>query len=208
MSTSFRQVAKIQQYKYRMEYFKLINWEPSTSQLLSTMPIFESDKAYVRPLPIDVQHKIFNLLNIDISDCNTYNVMLVRFPPNTHIGIHSDKPVDIPEDRRISQAIILPLENCSNLVWNWYEAVDSNAVYYYGEAGSWKRVSFLHKWGSKLVESTMCDKPFISDIGTFHALRNDGDQLALAISIRLMPWSYKTVQDCEELPPIPGLTIK
>ena len=203
MSTSFRQVTKIQHYKYCMEYYKLINWATPVNELLSTIPVFESDIAYVRPLPIDVQHKIFNLLNIDISHCNTYNVMLVRFPPNTHINIHSDKPVDIPEDRRISQAIILPIENCSNLVWNWYEVADPSAVYYYGEEGSWKRVSFLQRWGSKLIESTMCDKPFISDIGTFHALENTSDKTALAISIRLMPWSYQTIQTTE-LPPIAG----
>jgi len=190
-----------------MNHYKPVQWSAPVDTLLSLIPVAEYATAQVRPINIAVQHTIFKLLNIGISKCEHYNIMLVYFPPNSKIDIHSDKPVDIPEEIRISQGIILPLQSCDNLIWNWYKAVNPEAIYHYGEEGNWKRVPFLRPWGSELIETVSCSKPFISDIGTFHALENRSDQTALAISIRLMPWSYGTVQTCDALPPIPGVSL-
>jgi hypothetical protein len=49
--------------KYFMSLYKRVNWTtPAIDQLKSIIPIFDSSKAYVRPLPVDVQHKIFKSL--------------------------------------------------------------------------------------------------------------------------------------------------
>jgi hypothetical protein len=191
-----------------MQHYKLVNWAPDLEKLLSVIPIQDSGKAYVKPIDMTIQRIIFKLLGVDILKCNQYNLMLVYFPPKSQINIHSDKPVDIPEDIRIAQAVLLPLKSCDNLVWNWYEATDSSRIQYNGDPGSWKRVPFLPRDASNLINTVICNQPFISDIGTFHALENTGDEPAIAISIRLMPWSYGTVQTCNELPPISGIALK
>lgn len=191
-----------------MEYYKRITWENlPIKELLSAIVIPDTTQAIVRPISLPIQHLIFKLLKINIDKCPAFNIMLVYFPPNTQINIHSDMPPGEPEGMRIQQGIILPLADCDQLVWSWYEPTNPADVYYKGENNSWKTVPMLPRASAKVISSTVCDKPFISDIGTFHALRNNSSKPAIAISIRLMPWSYSTVQECEELPPIDNFTI-
>lgn len=191
-----------------MEYFKTVSWpNVPVEKLLSIIPIPPTTQAIVRPIDRQLQLVIFKLLDIDITDCSAYNLMLVYFPPHSQINIHSDKPIDELEHLRISQGVILPLKDCEQLVWSWYEATDPKAIFHKSEKGSWKTVPMIPSFAAKEIESTVCDKPFISDIATFHALKNNSDKPAIAISIRLMPWSYGTVQECTDLPTIANLTL-
>ena len=191
-----------------MEYYKRVTWgNLPIKELLAALVIPDTTQAIVRPISLPIQHLIFRWLKIDLEKCSAFNIMLVYFPPGSQINIHSDMPPSEPEGMRIQQGVILPLENCDNLTWAWFEPTDPAAIFYKGESNSWKTVPMLPRASANLVASTVCDKPFISDIGTFHALKNSSDKPAIAISIRLMPWSYNTVQDSSELPPIDNFTI-
>jgi mannose-6-phosphate isomerase-like protein (cupin superfamily) len=178
------------------------------SQILDIITISDINLEKVQAVDKATKETVIKLLNIELTQGSDYKIMLVYMPPGKKLWIHSDKPVDIPEDIRIAQAVLLPLKSCDNLVWNWYKATDSSRIQYTGEPGSWKRVPFLPRDASNLIDTVICNRPFISDIGTFHALENTGDEPAIAISIRLMPWSYGTVQTCNELPPISGIVFQ
>ena len=187
-----------------MNYYRDINWQAPVESLLSVIPIPKFLNAQVRPIALDIQPKLFDLLKIDANKCDAYKVMLVYFPPNSKIDIHAD----VSGDNKISRCIILPLKNFDQVTMNWYEPTDPSKIFYYGKEDLWSPVPFLPDESANIVGTTICNKPFIGDIITFHGLENKSDDVAIAISIRIMPWSLQTLQDCNTLPPIEGITFK
>jgi hypothetical protein len=187
-----------------MNHYKYINWQVPVESLLSVIPISKFLNAQVRPIALDIQNKIFDLLKIDTDKCDTYKAMLVYFPPSSKIDIHAD----ITSDIKISRCVILPLQNCDQVTMNWYEPTDPSKIFYYGKEDLWSPVPFLPYESAKIIEATICNTPFIGDIMTFHGLENKSDEIAIAISIRIMPWSLQTLQDCDTLPPLEGIEFK
>lgn len=193
-----------------MEYYKNIEWDPpNLTSVLNTVKEFcpNSVMAEVRPFPFPVQKIIFRLLNIDISQCLQYNIMLVYFPPHAQINIHTDKATETDDPGVLDQCVFLPLENCEQLEWMWYDIIDPSKIFQKGSQGNWKAVAMAPASSASLISKRLCDAPFVSNIGTFHNLKNYGDKVALGLSIRLMPWSYESFQTCEYLPPIKNFKI-
>lgn len=191
-----------------MRYYKPVNWNiPSADQILELISIPSNNQATVSPIDLATQKVILNLLKVNLDECSNHNIMLVHFPPHTHINIHSDKPKYTKEPGKLDQAIIIPLKSCEQLHWSWYEVLDDSKIYHYGESANWKMVPMIPFTAAKEIETTMCDKTFISDIGSFHALRNTGNNTAIAISIRLMPWGWEDFTTCNSLPPIEDFTL-
>jgi mannose-6-phosphate isomerase-like protein (cupin superfamily) len=59
---------------------------------------------------------------------------------------------------------------------------------------------------TKAVEKIKCNSAFIADIGTWHSLKNFSNKPAVALSIRLMPWSWEDFKT-SSLPPMKGVTL-
>jgi hypothetical protein len=191
-----------------MSFYKNIKWDNvPIDTLLEIIPIPADVKPYVSPIPLSVQYKIFDLLGIDIKECDTHNVMLVHLPPNSRFGIHSDKPVKTRDAGKLEQAVFLPLTSCQNVVWSWYGVTRPSKIYHFGEEKDWQVVPFVPDDAAIELENTKCDRPFITDIGTWHRLTNTGSESEFGISIRLMPWGWQPFKDCVELPPIPNLSL-
>jgi mannose-6-phosphate isomerase-like protein (cupin superfamily) len=59
---------------------------------------------------------------------------------------------------------------------------------------------------TRAVEKIKCDSAFIADIGSWHSLKNFSNKPAVALSIRVMPWSWEDFKT-SGLPPIEGVTL-
>jgi len=191
-----------------MNYYKSVVWNNIlTDNILSVIGSVEYSSSQVVPLSKDKQVEIFNILKIDNTEYTTAKIMLVYLPPNTRFSIHSDKPKETKDPRKSCRCLFLPLKSCDKLTWSWYEVTDSTKVFYYGEANNWPIVPMISDSFALELDTVMCDKPFISDIGTFHSLRNDGNNSAIALSIRLMPWTCDNIDVDPILPPIHGVAL-
>jgi hypothetical protein len=192
-----------------MDYYKLIEWNNvDIDKILSIIDSPNYLREQVIPLTIEKQLEIFKVLKIDVELCTAYRIMLVYMPPNSRISIHSDKPRETNEPGKLHRCIILPLVSCEQLIWTWYEPTDPSQIFYYGETGNWKTVPMIPDAYARALDTIVCDKPFLSDIGTFHALRNNSDKPAIAISIRVMPWSWETLNTEPSMPPVNEITLK
>ena len=127
--------------------------------------------------------------------------MLGYFPANGGKGpIHLDKVINPAPDQNFNQGIILPLRNCDQLEWSWYNLTDPDAVYYRGHKET--SVAMIPREKAELLESIYCTDMFIADSGTWHQLINFGSEPAILLSIRLMPWGLEPINSCNSLPPI------
>lgn len=192
-----------------MDYYKSINWDSAPiEEILSIVTVQNEDREQVVPLNKETEQKVLELLNVDMSKIDMRKIMLVYFPPSKSISIHSDKPRETDDPGKLHRCIILPLKNCESLVWTWYEAIDPSKIFYYGEAANWKTVPMIHHDNAKALKTITCKEPFLSDIGTFHALRNLSNKPAIALSIRLMPWAWDNLETEPILPPVPAITLR
>jgi len=191
-----------------MTYYNLINWDSvPIDKILSAIPIPAYTRGEVVPIARNIQFEIFNMLNVDLSKCTVAKIMLVYLPPKSRITIHSDQPKETTDPAKLNRCIFLPLKSCEQLIWSWYEVTDPTKIYYYGEAQNWQTVPMVPYPYAKEIASVPCNKSFLSDIGNFHALRNEADEPAIGISIRLMPWAWDPLGTEPLLPPIPGMSI-
>jgi hypothetical protein len=189
-----------------MSFYKDIKWDNKPiDKLLEVISIPINPRPYVAPIDQDTQLKIVDVLGIDIKKYNYHNFMLVHLKPNSKFTIHSDKPLHTLEDGKLEQAIFVPLQNCENVKWYWYELIDQSKVFYHSE--DYKPVPMILDDAAREVAQTDGNKAMITDIGNFHRLTNTGTDSAYALSLRFMPWGWQPFKDCVELPPIPNLSL-
>jgi hypothetical protein len=189
-----------------MTYFKRVKLDNIPyAEILKNLTI-PSGAGQVSPLPHDVKFKLAELLKIDLDQCVQSRIMIVYFPPLGSVNIHSDKPVeDLPEGK-LDQCIIVPIDNFQDVEWTWYEVLDYSKIYHYGQKENWKTVPMVPVTATKAVEKIKCNSAFIADIGTWHSLKNFSNKPAVALSIRLMPWSWEDFKT-SSLPPMKGVTL-
>lgn len=191
-----------------MSYYKTIIWNDlPKEEIIKLIPIpspsYMNYDGFVGPIDREIVTQICDLLKIDITQCDYYSIMLCYFPPGGKLPIHSDKPVGSADHEALNQCIVLPLQNCDKVRWDWYELMDPSAIYYRGKKES--SIPMIPADAGRIVESRLCDQPFISDIGSWHVLENTTDDVAIMLSIRLMPWSRTVFQRRDSLPPVPAL---
>jgi len=170
--------------------------------LINTPDIPDEKVGFVGRLDDDIQLKIFELLNIDSKKYDGYNILLVYFPPKSSIVIHSDNRRDVPKNTQINQTLVLPLQNCDKLKWFWHKVINPNAIFDYGEKKKFNAVPSIKLKDARPLSDIFCTTPFISNVAQWHNLTNTSDEVAIGISIRLLPWSNQTDFS---LPPIPGI---
>jgi hypothetical protein len=185
-----------------MQHYKKILWHNiPVAQILDIISIYKPDCEQVSPLDNSTQVKIASMLNIDLSQCTWYKIMLVYMPVGKKLWIHSDKTIEVTAPGKLGQAIFLPLTSCKNLHWSWFECIDNSKIIYHGEEGNWKTIPMLPYDAATEVETVCGDSIMITDIGTWHSLRNESEVPEIALSIRLMPWSWEDFST-NTLPPI------
>jgi hypothetical protein len=190
-----------------MEYYKRIKFDCLPSDhILKLITNVKSTVPYVRPLERLTQQYICQLLNVDWNRCEIYKIMLAYFPPHSKLQIHSDTPISTTDSGTLDKAVFIPIQNCSHLHWNWYECLDDTKIWHYGSKSNWKVVPMISEVYAKLVETLLCDRPFIGNIEKWHSLHNTGDAPAIGISVRLMPWCWSSNKDWSD-PPIRGVTL-
>jgi hypothetical protein len=175
-----------------MNHYNPIFWPTiPASQILDIITISEPDLSKVQALDKATQEMIIKLLNIEISQGSGYKIMLVYMPPSTKLSIHSDKPKETKDFEKVRKSVFLPLTNCSKLHWSWFECTDPSQIFYHGEKDMWKTIPMLPYNAANEIETVSADRTMITDIGTWHALRNDNDIPEIALSIRISPWSWE-----------------
>ena len=189
--------------KYHMQHYTLISWPNiPVSQILDIITIHNLELERVEPLDKDIQNIIAKILNIDVRQCTDYKIMLVYIPVGKKLWIHSDKPKETTDPGKLGQALFLPLTSCEKLYWSWFECTDPSQIFYYGEEGKWQTVPMLPYAAAKEIETVSANNTMITDIGTWHALRNESDTPEIALSFRLLPWSWEEFSSSTTLPPI------
>jgi len=161
------------------------------SQILDIITISDPNLEKVQALDKSTQEMIIKLLNIELSQDSGYKIMLVYIPPNKKLWIHSDKPKETKDLGKLGQAVFLPLSSCDKLHWSWFECTDSSKIFYYGEKDMWQTIPMLPYSAAREIETVTADRTMITDIGTWHALRNESDTAQIALSIRISPWSWE-----------------
>ena len=191
-----------------MTLYKSVSWnEPSKEEILSLImaPYISDPKVgYVGKLPASAQDGILKLLNVDKTLYDQHNIMLVYFPPKSTIMIHSDHRPNLPNEYQANQTLILPLKNCDNLKWYWHEITNPAGIFSYGEDTKFNPVPTVRKQDTKVIEEIYCTNSFIANIKQWHNLINESDDIAIGISVRLLPWSCET--DFTQ-PPVPNIII-
>ena len=178
-----------------MNHFKLIHWPTiPTEQILDIIKIADPELEKVQALDRDIQKMIIKLLNIEINQGFEYRIMLVYIPPGKKLWIHSDKPKETKDLGKVSQAVFLPLTSCEKLHWSWFECTDPSKIFYHGEKNMWQIIPMLPYSAAKEIETVSANNTMITDIGTWHALRNDSDTAEIALSIRIPPWSWEDLR--------------
>ena len=186
-----------------MNHFKLINWPAIPSaQILDIIKIADPESEKVQALDKITQEMIIKLLNIELSQGSGYKIMLVYIPPNKKLWIHSDKPTETMDRNKLAQAVFLPLTSCKNLYWSWFECIDPSKIFYHGQGDKWQAVPMLPYDAAREIETVSADKTMITDIATWHSLRNDSATPEIALSFRVVPWSWEEFSICIDLPPI------
>lgn len=190
-----------------MEYYKRIKFDHLPLDHISKLILnIKSTVPDVRLLEGSIQKHICRLLNIDWNRCEIYKIMLAYFPPHSKLQIHSDTPISTTDPGTLDKAIFIPIQNCSQLYWNWYECLDDTKIFHYGSQYNWKVVPMISDAHSKLVETVLCDQPFIGNIEKWHSLHNTSDKPAIGISVRLMPWCWSSNKNWSD-PPIQRITL-
>ena len=175
-----------------MNHFKLINWPAIPSaQILDIIKIADPESEKVQALDKITQKMIIKLLNIELSQGSGYKIMLVYMPAGKKLWIHSDKPKETNDLGKLGQAVFLPLTSCDKLHWSWFECMDPSKIFYHGDEGNWQTVPMIPYTAAKEIETVSANRTMITDIGTWHALRNDSDITQIALSIRILPWSWE-----------------
>jgi mannose-6-phosphate isomerase-like protein (cupin superfamily) len=176
-----------------MNHHKLISWPPiPTAEILDIIKISDPELAKVQNLDKATQEMIIKLLDIGISQNSHYKIMLVYMPPHKKLWIHSDKPKETTDPGKSEKAVFLPLTSCEKLHWSWFECTDTSQIFYHGEKSMWQQViPMLPYSAAKEIETVPANKTMITDIGTWHALRNESDTPEIALSIRVLPWSWE-----------------
>lgn len=178
-----------------MNHYKLIHWPTiPTAQILDIIKISEHSLEKVQALDRDIQKMIIKLLNIEISQSSGYKIMLVYMPPGKKLWIHSDKPKETKDLGKLKKAVFLPLTSCDKLHWSWFECIDPSQIFYHGETDMWQIIPMLPYSAAKEIETVSANNTMITDIGTWHALRNDSDSAEIALSIRITPWSWEELK--------------
>jgi hypothetical protein len=193
-----------------MSYYKLVNWSnPPTQEILSLIsaPDIQNPKiGYVGKIPDDVQLNILKLLNVDEKLYDRHNILLIYFLPKSSIMIHSDHRPEVTNKlHQAHQTIILPLKNCEQIKWGWHEVTNPAGVFSYGEDKRFNPVPNVKKEDTRVLEEIYCTNPFIANIEQWHNLINEGDKIAIGISLRLLPWSCEA--DFSQ-PPITSISLQ
>jgi len=141
---------------------------------------------------------ILSYLGVDINEFFTSRIAQAYFPNSNPIEIHSDYE-PLAHTRR---ALIIPIKNCNDLTWNWYKCTDESKIFTRGTKRRFPPVPILPVEAAEIIETRMCDKPFVADIYTWHSLCNHSPNPAHLISIRIMPWAQYSLQTEPRLPPI------
>ena len=175
-----------------MNHYNSISWPLiPTAEILDIIPIFDPELAKVQTLDSTTKETIIKLLNIELTQVSGYKIMLVYMPPGKKLWIHSDKPRETKDLGKLGQAVFLPLTSCDKLYWSWFECTDSSKIFYHGDEGNWQTIPMLPYSAAKEIETVTADRTMITDIGTWHALRNESDIAQIALSIRISPWSWE-----------------
>jgi hypothetical protein len=191
-----------------MSYYKTVTWaNPAKEKILSliTTPTIQNPKiGYVGRISNDEQLSILKLLNVNKKLYDQHNILLIYFLPNAKIMIHTDNRPNVPKQHQAHQTLILPLKNCEKIKWGWHEVINPAGIFNYGEDNRFNPVPNVQKEDTKVLKEIYCVDPFIANIKQWHNLINEGDDIAIGISLRLLPWS------CEvdfTKPPVPDITI-
>jgi hypothetical protein len=191
-----------------MTLYKNVEWKnPPTEEILSLIqaPYISDPKVgYIGRIPTDTQIKILKLLNVDEKLYDQHNMLLMYFPPKSTIMIHSDHRPKLPKEYQTNQTLILPLKNCEQIKWYWHEVTNPAGIFSYGEDNKFNPVPTVRKQDTKVLEEIYCDTPFIANIKQWHNLTNESDDIAIGITVRLLPWS------CEldfSQPPVPDIVV-
>jgi hypothetical protein len=189
-----------------MDLYKLVKWNnPPTEQLLSLIdtPVITNKKVgHVGALPRSLSRQMLQVLDVHPDHYEFFNILLVYFLPQSSIVTHCDICINDPTEQHTNQTLILPLKNCENLKWSWHTITDSSAVHAYKEEGKFTPVPIIDSKYTRPIKEIFCTDPFVSNVEQWHNLSNIGNDISIAISIRLLPWSNKTDLS---LPPVPGI---
>jgi hypothetical protein len=192
-----------------MKLHKPVRWiDPPIDKILKLIdcPDIPDPKiGFVGRLDEHIQQQIFELLNMDKTTYDKHNILLVYFPPNSSIVVHSDNRRDMPKDLLINQTLFLPLKNCDKLKWFWHQVINPDAVFDYSEKKKFNTVPSIKLKDTRPLQDIFCTTPFISNVAQWHNLTNTSAEVAIGISIRLLPWSNQTDFS---LPPIPNITYE
>jgi hypothetical protein len=191
-----------------MLHYKIISWPTiPVSQILDHIMIDQPNLERVALLSNPVQAMLMTELSIDLELTSLYRIMLVYIPAGKKLCIHSDRTTENLGPDKLGQSVFLPLKNCDKLYWSWYECIDSEKIFYHKNEGNWNTVPMLPYEAANEIDTVAASHSMITDIATWHALRNVGDKPAIALSIRLMPWSWQDFATCVILPPLPKVMI-
>jgi hypothetical protein len=191
-----------------MLHYKPIIWPAARpADILSIITIDQPDVERVAPLDSATQIKIADMLGVDRDLCTVCRIMLVYVPAGKKLWIHSDKPRETTDPGKLGQAVFLPLADCELLHWSWYECTDNEKIFYHGESGKWQTVPMIPDDAAREIETTSAGQAMITDIGAWHALRNLHNTAAIALSFRLMPWSWEDFSPDTTAPPIRNITL-
>jgi hypothetical protein len=191
-----------------MLHYKPIIWPAvALANILDIIRIDQPDLERVAPLDSATQIKIADMLGVERDLCTVCRIMLVYVPAGKKLWIHSDKPRETSDPGKLGQAVFLPLTDCVRLHWSWYECTDPEKIFYHGEAGKWQTVPMIPDSAAREIETTPASQAMITDIGTWHSLRNLSDTAEIALSFRLMPWSWQDFSQDTALPPIRNIFL-
>jgi hypothetical protein len=161
-------------------------------------------RGYVGRIPPDSQKAILERLGANLELTRNYNIVQAFFPSRDPIEIHSDRS---PFSGNVHRSLIIPIKNCEHLTWSWYKSTDDTKVYQQDARGQYNTVPMLPFDAAEVVESRLCDQPFVADINTWHSLCNASDRPAQLISVRILPWATTTWDQEPNLPPVSSVTF-
>lgn len=161
-------------------------------------------RGYVGRIPMIDQYAILARLGADMAVTRNYNVLQAWFPSLDPIEIHSDRS---PFSGDVHRSLIIPIKNCGHLTWSWYKCIDESKTFQQDAKGQYNTVPMLPFEAAEVVESRLCDQPFVADINTWHSLCNASPEPAQLISIRILPWATTPWDQEPNLPPVSSVTF-